>query len=202
MREWRARNRKKWDAYMAEYRKRNRVRLLAYAQEHRIERKAIKHAYLARKYKADGRYTASEFRQLVEMYGGKCAYCGRVVALEADHVTPLSRGGTNYIDNILPACRSCNAAKRDRTADEFRAGEIYRRVPRTPAVPEGFKVCSGCKKMKPLTDYWKNKYHSLGVQSRCKVCSYIVHKDWLASPENREKRRASMRLWHANKKKH
>jgi hypothetical protein len=35
---------------------------------------------------------------------------------------PRSRsGGTNYIDNILPACGSCNRRKHTYTEEEFRA---------------------------------------------------------------------------------
>ncbi|HEY8807173.1 MAG TPA: HNH endonuclease, partial [Candidatus Limnocylindria bacterium] len=40
--------------------------------------------------------------------------------IEADHRAPLSRGGRNTIENILPACRSCNRRKRTKTEDEFR----------------------------------------------------------------------------------
>lgn len=39
--------------------------------------------------------------------------------LTADRVIPLSRGGSNFIENIVPACGSCNSRKGTRTADEF-----------------------------------------------------------------------------------
>lgn len=189
---------------MVDYRKRNRARLSEYAVTHRVERKAIKHAYIARRRGALGRYSAQEFRDLCSIYRGECAYCGYVRPLEADHAIPLSRGGSNFIDNILPACRYCNASKKDRTVEEFRAGMIYRRAPRTPLVPTGYKKCPGCNTIKPLSDYWKNKYHPMGVLSRCKICAYKVTKAWLARPENRAKHRASARAWYAlnkNKKK-
>ena len=38
-----------------------------------------------------------------------------------DHRTPLERGGTNEIANILPACVRCNLRKHLMTEDEFRA---------------------------------------------------------------------------------
>ena len=41
--------------------------------------------------------------------------------LEQDHRVPLDRGGMNWIENILPACRVCNARKHLMTEDEFRA---------------------------------------------------------------------------------
>jgi 5-methylcytosine-specific restriction endonuclease McrA len=33
--------------------------------------------------------------------------------LQLDHVIPLALGGTHDPQNIVPACRSCNAAKKD-----------------------------------------------------------------------------------------
>ncbi len=63
-----------------------------------------------------------DWERLLQSHKGRCAYCGEVAALiEADHRTPLSRGGRNTIDNILPACRSCNRRKRTKTEGEFRA---------------------------------------------------------------------------------
>jgi 5-methylcytosine-specific restriction endonuclease McrA len=41
-----------------------------------------------------------------------CAYCGATVeSLQRDCVLPLSRGGRYTLDNIVPACRSCNTSK-------------------------------------------------------------------------------------------
>lgn len=43
-----------------------------------------------------------------------CQYCGRHspgVVLHVDHVKPVSRGGTNRIDNLLTSCADCNIGK-------------------------------------------------------------------------------------------
>ena len=41
-----------------------------------------------------------------------CAYCGATDRpLQRDCVLPLSRGGRYTVQNIVPACRSCNASK-------------------------------------------------------------------------------------------
>ena len=41
-----------------------------------------------------------------------CAYCGAIgVPLQRDCVLPISRGGRYTLDNVVPACRSCNASK-------------------------------------------------------------------------------------------
>jgi len=43
---------------------------------------------------------------------GGCAYCGATGdSLQRDCVLPLSRGGRYTLDNIVPACGSCNASK-------------------------------------------------------------------------------------------
>lgn len=43
---------------------------------------------------------------------GACAYCGADgVALQKDCVQPISRGGRYTFENVVPACRSCNASK-------------------------------------------------------------------------------------------
>lgn len=41
-----------------------------------------------------------------------CAKAGRTcVAVEVDHVTPLSRGGTNDLGNLQPICLQCHQDK-------------------------------------------------------------------------------------------
>jgi hypothetical protein len=46
--------------------------------------------------------------------GFTCQYCGSKppdVTLEADHIVPVSDGGTDEIDNLITACFSCNRGK-------------------------------------------------------------------------------------------
>lgn len=70
-----------------------------------------------------GSFSAAEWRELVEYYNHMCAYClehEKVVGkLTCDHIIPISRGGTGFISNIAPACRSCNASKGNKTLLEF-----------------------------------------------------------------------------------
>ena len=43
---------------------------------------------------------------------GACAYCGATgKPLQRDCVLPISRGGRYTLDNVVPACRSCNTSK-------------------------------------------------------------------------------------------
>lgn len=52
-----------------------------------------------------------QWTELKTAWGG-CAYCGATdKPLQRDCVLPISRGGRYTIDNIAPACGSCNASK-------------------------------------------------------------------------------------------
>lgn len=74
-----------------------------------------------RRRNAEGSFTFAEWLELLERHGRVCAYCGASGEMEADHRLPISRGGSNKIDNILPACRPCNRSKHSLTDQEFRA---------------------------------------------------------------------------------
>src|SRR5258706_11238828 len=61
--------------------------------------------------------------------GSRCQYCG-AVAESIDHVVPRSRGGLHGWENVVAACRPCNARKRDRLLSETTMN--LRRHPRVP----------------------------------------------------------------------
>jgi 5-methylcytosine-specific restriction endonuclease McrA len=79
-------------------------------------RSTSRSARLARKRRrrvaaADNDLTDAEWDRLVAAWGG-CAYCGATgVAVQRDCVLPISRGGRYTLENVVPACRSCNASK-------------------------------------------------------------------------------------------
>jgi len=55
--------------------------------------------------------TAAEWSSIKDLWGG-CAYCGATDRpIQRDCVLALSRGGRYTLDNIVPACGSCNASK-------------------------------------------------------------------------------------------
>ena len=41
----------------------------------------------------------------------KCLMCWSIDNTQIDHIIPLSKWGTNHIDNLQPLCRSCNGRK-------------------------------------------------------------------------------------------
>jgi hypothetical protein len=57
-------------------------------------------------------FTDEQWLEILEIHDNRCAYClERCDRLERDHVVALSCGGDHSADNIVPACRRCNASK-------------------------------------------------------------------------------------------
>lgn len=53
---------------------------------------------------------------------GVCHYCGKAFApseLTMDHLVPLVRGGRSNKGNLVPACKDCNSAKKNKLAFEM-----------------------------------------------------------------------------------
>ena len=63
-----------------------------------------------RKAKAKGFCTPEQLEARLEYYGYGCAYCPGPYE-HIDHVIPLSKGGTGWPANLVPACKSCNLSK-------------------------------------------------------------------------------------------
>ena len=105
------------DAHAAEQRRRWR------RHRDRLVRQQVQYTALRRaRYRgAVGSYTEQEWRDKCAALGNVCFYCHEAKPLTRDHMTPLSRGGTNHIENIVPACRQCNSRKFTRTTAEFLA---------------------------------------------------------------------------------
>lgn len=68
-----------------------------------------------------GSHTVAEARALLERQRFRCAYCRGRISLRAkrcapnraelDHVTPISRGGSNALENLQWLCHPCNRSK-------------------------------------------------------------------------------------------
>lgn len=77
------------------------------------------------------RLTPTQREQLFNLCAGHCAYCGCAITIknmQADHMIPMDLEAIAQIDghdvdsmdNMLPACRSCNNYKHNLTLELFR----------------------------------------------------------------------------------
>ena len=125
MSRWRAAHREQDRANKRDYYARNPERSKAAVAAYRLANpevvRVVRRLRRAREVAAVGAYATAQWLELVGLYGGRCGYCGIAATLEPDHRVPLSRGGSNFIENIIPCCRRCNTRKRTATEDEFRA---------------------------------------------------------------------------------
>jgi len=94
---------------------------------HFIKTKA-RHVRRARLNNIAGSFTADEIKELAHQQENKCYYCGKlffngnlIFDRHIEHKTPLSRGGTNDVSNIVLSCSKCNRIKHTKTHDEFLA---------------------------------------------------------------------------------
>lgn len=87
-------------ARMRDYRIKNPERVVAWKQKRR-----------ALEFGAPGHFTHEEWIEMKELFDNKCAICGVATKMTVDHKIPLSKGGTNFIENIQPLCMPCNSRK-------------------------------------------------------------------------------------------
>ena len=122
--QWRADNPDKVASYRkTEYqnnRKQYIERASRWADDNRQVRRQISRKYKVKRagWESNGSYTQDEWNELLDKYGHICLSCRRNdVTLTQDHVIPLSKGGSNTIDNIQPLCGPCNSSKHTKTTD-------------------------------------------------------------------------------------
>ena len=131
-RQWRSANRERANTIQAAYRARLPEDKLAAMRRYGVESKKAwrkAHPLLAREESrcqaqaqrarakgVPGKVTQKEMIERLELFDGCCAYCGDEGRQSLDHFIPMAAGGKHVASNLIPACLSCNASKRDTEA--------------------------------------------------------------------------------------
>lgn len=101
----------KYKSYGKKWRQKNRLWSRANNQKRR-----------ARERGAPGQYTKQDIHQIYSSQRGRCWYCQKEISLSdmhIDHRIPLSRGGSNYPENLVATCPQCNLSKNRRLPHEW-----------------------------------------------------------------------------------
>ncbi|HEX76873.1 MAG TPA: HNH endonuclease [Dehalococcoidia bacterium] len=89
-------------------------------------------------------YSGGELRFIFDKTGGHCYYCrkrlawsnygvvGARGAWEVDHSKPRSRGGTEYLRNLVPSCVPCNRSKGSLGSREYQDEILFDTLLRHP----------------------------------------------------------------------
>jgi 5-methylcytosine-specific restriction endonuclease McrA len=108
----------KYPDHHKDYYQQNKGKFQAwYQQNYAVNKQQYIHRARLRRVRllnSEGTFTEQDWLQLKEIYNHTCPRCFRQepeIKLTVDHKVPLTKGGTNYIDNIQPLCFSCNSSK-------------------------------------------------------------------------------------------
>jgi 5-methylcytosine-specific restriction endonuclease McrA len=89
-------------------------------------------------------YTENQLNRIYRCTSGYCHLChtklsrknhsriGKRGAWHVDHSVPRSKGGTDFLNNLKPACIECNSEKSNKTTRSARLGNGKTRAPLSP----------------------------------------------------------------------
>jgi 5-methylcytosine-specific restriction endonuclease McrA len=102
---WYAKNTTRAKDGVAQWQRRNPEKIRGYSHKTRANRS-----------NAEGTHVGADIDLLYRVQEGRCAYCDTDLSTgyHVDHFNPLSKGGTNWPDNLRLSCPKCNLRKHNK----------------------------------------------------------------------------------------
>lgn len=118
----RERHLREFKAYDAKHADRRKLQRRSHYAANAPRLRVALHQRRAKRRNAPGRYTERDVALLLRSQKQLCWWCGKKVDPDnyhVDHRIPLSRGGTNYPENLCIACPTCNLSKHNKLPQEW-----------------------------------------------------------------------------------
>ncbi len=127
VKKWRINNREKDLQQRREYNYKRKLDPIKHQKDLDVRKKwraknkdkkySYKRRYRALKYGSGGKHTKEEWEEKKKEYNYICPRCRKnelQIILTEDHIVPITKKGTDNIDNIQPLCKVCNSIKGDK----------------------------------------------------------------------------------------
>lgn len=92
-----------------------------------------------------------------------CSICGQELPVDKFYVNKKKK------DGYSPACKSCFSY---REKEELQRQRRKKKIALQAEVGEGYKICSHCERILPLSQFNKCKNNKDGLETYCKECRY------------------------------
>ena len=132
--EYRENNREILSEKQREYRKRNKSEIAKRQKEYIKTKEGAETLIRARRkrkaleLKNGGSYTSTQWEECKQFFNNKCAYSGqplRTDNIQAEHIIPLSKGGTSYIWNLCISLGEINHSKYNNNMEKWYRKQEY-----------------------------------------------------------------------------
>lgn len=113
----------------------------------------------------------------------QCPHCGKILP-----VSEFTKNKGNK-DGLNRWCKNCdNEAQRTYYAKRQSVPKKEKNTVKITEVPDGYKICRCCGKLKPLSEFGKDRQFADGHDTKCKECRNARRREIAAA--KRTKRRA------------
>lgn len=75
-------------------------------------------------------------KSIKDQWNNKCAYCNSEENLTIDHIIPQSKGGIDFLQNVVCCCRECNEDKAHTDWEEWFKSKQFFTIEKKNAIVE------------------------------------------------------------------